>query len=278
LTTIPLNFNRIDNTIYRLNRYPLQHEGLPFSVGKVSDLSGYVTYMDEIELLNNLKEIYRKMAHAAMRAGREPSEVTLISVTKTVDIDLIRKAVDIGLREFGENRVQEAQRKVKSDALRLMSERIHWHLIGHLQKNKVKIAVELFDLIQSVDSIELAEIISKQAESVNKTQRILLQVKLADEESKYGMSIDDLSSLIERISSLNSLKVEGLMTIPPFFEDAEKVRPYFRELRTLRDGLEKSGFELPELSMGMSGDFEVAIEEGATMVRVGTAIFGERSY
>jgi PLP dependent protein len=234
--------------------------------------------MDEIQLLNNLKEIYRKMAHAAMKVGREPSEVTLIAVTKTVDVDLIRRAVDIGLRVFGENRVQEAQGKVRSDELSVMNERIRWHLIGHLQKNKVKVAVELFDLIQSVDSFELAEIISKQAESVNKTQRILLQVKLSDEENKYGISKDNLSSLVERTCSMRNLKVEGLMTIPPFFDDAEKVRPYFRELRTLRDGLEKSGFKLPELSMGMSGDFEVAIEEGATMVRVGTAIFGERSY
>lgn len=234
--------------------------------------------MDEIQLLNNLKEIYRKMAHAAMKVGREPSEVTLIAVTKTVDVDLIRSAVDVGLRVFGENRVREAQRKVRSEELSVMNERIRWHLIGHLQKNKVKIAVELFDLIHSVDSFELAEIISKQAESLNKTQRILLQVKLSDEESKHGISKDNLSSFIERTCSLGSLNVEGLMTIPPFFDDAEKVRPYFRELRTLRDGLEKSGFKLHELSMGMSGDFEAAIEEGATMVRVGTAIFGERSY
>jgi pyridoxal phosphate enzyme (YggS family) len=234
--------------------------------------------MDEIQLLNNLKEIYRKMAHAAMKVGREPSEVTLIAVTKTVEADLIRSAVDVGLRVFGENRVQEAQRKVRSEELSVMNERIRWHLIGHLQKNKVKIAVELFDLIQSVDSFELAEIISKQAEKVNKTQRILLQVKLSEEESKHGIWKDNLSSLIKRTCSLRNLKVEGLMTIPPFFDDAEKVRPYFRELRTLRAGLEKSGFKLPELSMGMSGDFEVAIEEGATMVRIGTAIFGERSY
>lgn len=234
--------------------------------------------MPEIQLLDNLKEIYRKMAHAAMRAGREPSEIKLIAVTKNVHIDLIRKAVDIGLREFGENRVQEAREKIQDSRCKIPDADIHWHLIGHLQKNKAKVAVELFDLIQSVDSFELAEIISKQAESVNKTQRILLQVKLSDEESKYGISKDNIASLIERAGSLRGLKIEGLMTIPPFFDDAEKVRPYFRELRTLRDGLEKSGFKLPELSMGMSNDFEAAIEEGATMVRVGTAIFGERSY
>lgn len=243
-----------------------------------NDLTGYVKYMDEIQILNNLKEIYRKMAHVAMRAGRGPSEVALIAVTKNVDADVIRKAVDVGLRVFGENRVQEAYKKVMSDELRVMGEKFNWHLIGHLQKNKAKAAVELFDLIQSVDSFELAEIINKQAESVNKTQRILLQVKLSDEESKHGISKDNLLTLTEKINVLSSLKIEGLMTIPPFFDNAEKVRPYFRELRTLRDGLEKSGFKLPELSMGMSNDFEVAIEEGATMVRIGTAIFGERSY
>ena len=234
--------------------------------------------MDEIQLLNNLKEIYRKMAHAAMKVGRESSEVMLIAVTKNVNIDVIRKAVDVGLREFGENRVQEAQGKVKSDELKVMNERLNWHLIGHLQKNKVKAAVELFDLIQSVDSIELAEIISKQAESVNKTQRILLQVKLSDEESKHGILKENIIEFLSGVVHLGNLQVEGLMTIPPYFDDPERVRPFFRELRELKDKAVQAGFGLSELSMGMSNDFEIAIEEGATMVRVGTAIFGERSY
>lgn len=228
--------------------------------------------------MNNIKAIYSRISHAAMRAGRCPSEVKLIAVSKGVGAGTIKNAIENGIRVFGENRVQETQKKVMSNELRVRSEKIKWHLIGHLQKNKVKAAVELFDLIQSVDSIELAEMLNKQAESTNKTQRILIQVKLSDEISKYGIIKDNLLSLIERIDDLSSLKVEGLMTIPPFFDDPEKVRPYFRELRGLRDGLEKSGFKLPELSMGMSNDFEVAIEEGATMVRVGTAIFGERSY
>jgi pyridoxal phosphate enzyme (YggS family) len=232
--------------------------------------------MDEKQLLVNLKEIYRKMAHAAMRAGREPSDVALIPVTKNVSIEVIRTAVDVGLRVFGENRVQEAQRKVNSEVFRAIDERIRWHFIGHLQKNKVKAAVELFDLIQSVDSVELAEMISKQAKRVGKTQRIFIQVKLSDEESKSGIIKTNLASHIERIWSLPSLKVEGLMTIPPFFDEAEKVRPYFHELRIMRDGIEKAGIKLHELSMGMSHDFEVAIEEGATMVRIGTALFGER--
>ena len=234
--------------------------------------------MDEIQLLNNLKEIYRKMAHAAMKVGREPSEVMLIAVTKNVNIDVIRKAVDVGLREFGENRVQEAQIKVKSDELSVMSERLHWNLIGHLQKNKVKAAVELFDLIQSVDSFELAEIISKQAKSVNKTQRIFLQVKLSDEESKHGILKENIIEVLSGVGHLGNLRIEGLMTIPPYFDDPERARPFFRELRELKDKAVQAGFIISELSMGMSNDFEVAIEEGATMVRVGTAIFGERSY
>ena len=234
--------------------------------------------MDEIQLLENLKDIYRKMAHAAMRAGREPSKVKLIAVTKTVDADLIRKAVDIGVRVFGENRVQEAQNKIKSDKLSAMTEKIHWHLIGHLQKNKVKTAVGLFDLVHSVDSPELAEEIASQAAKINKVQRVLIQVKLSEEETKHGAAENDLFDLVRKTTALANVKLEGLMTLPPFFEDPERARPYFRKLSELRKGLEKEGFRLPELSMGMSHDFEVAIEEGATMVRVGTAIFGERSY
>jgi len=233
--------------------------------------------MDEIELLNNLKEIYRKMAHAAMRAGRELSEVSLLAVTKTVDIDLIRKAVNIGLRKFGENRVQEAQKKIMSDELKALSEKIQWHLIGHLQKNKVKTAVGLFDLIHSVDSLELAEEIDSQAAKTGKQQRILIQVKLSEEETKHGAAEKDLFDLLRKAATLTHVKLEGLMTLPPFFDDPEKARPYFRKLSDLRKEAEGKGFSLPELSMGMSHDFEVAIEEGATMVRVGTAIFGERS-
>jgi pyridoxal phosphate enzyme (YggS family) len=233
--------------------------------------------MDEIQLLENLKGIYREMAHAAMRAGREPSKVRLIAVTKTVDIDLIRKAVDIGIREFGENRVQEAQKKIKSNKLSVATESIHWHLIGHLQKNKVKTAVGLFDLIHSVDSVELAEEINSQAAKIGKRQRVLIQVKLSEEETKHGVAENDLFGLAREISAFGNLKLEGLMTLPPFFEDPEKARPYFRKLSGLRNEAAQRNLGLPELSMGMSHDFEVAIEEGATMVRVGTAIFGERS-
>lgn len=228
-------------------------------------------------LLNGIKDVYKRISLAAMKADRDPHEVTLIAVTKTVDIDAIGEAVDRGLRDFGESRVQEAQEKVKSKELRMRSENIRWHLIGHLQKNKAKTAVELFDLIHSADSLALAETINRHAQSSGKIQRVLLQVKLSHEEAKYGIPKEYIYDTIEEIEKMNNLRLEGLMTIPPFFEDPEMIRPYFRELRELRDRAEKKGFRLKELSMGMSNDFEVAIEEGATMVRVGTAIFGDRN-
>jgi PLP dependent protein len=232
----------------------------------------------EKQLLENLNRIYRRMAHAAMRAGREPAEVKLIGVTKNVGIDQMRAAVNAGMREFGENRVQEALKKVGSEKLLVMNGRLHWHLIGHLQKNKAKTAVALFDLIHSVDSFELAEELARQAAKIAKVQRILIQVKLSEEETKYGVAEDQLPDLIRKTASLDNIKVEGLMTIPQFFDNPEEARPYFRKLFRLRNAAEKLGILLPELSMGMSNDFEVAIEEGATMVRIGTAIFGERSY
>ncbi len=238
-------------------------------------------------LIENASTIFKKMSHAAMRAGRSPESVKLIAVTKTVGIETIKEAIDAGLRIFGENRVQEARGKAESLKLKVIPPApplnkggtiggVEWHLIGHLQKNKAKYAVQLFDLIHTVDSIELAEELSRQAEKTRKIQRILVQVKLSEEETKHGVSEMDLLPLLKKIESLVNLKLEGLMTIPPYFEDAEEVRPYFKKLRELRDKAEKEGFKLPELSMGMSNDFEAAIEEGATMVRIGTAIFGER--
>lgn len=228
-------------------------------------------------LLKNIKDVYRKIANAAMKAGRDPHDIKLIAVTKTVEADLIVRALEIGLRVFGENRVQEAVKKVRSEELGVRSENITWHLIGHLQKNKAKLAVELFDVIQSVDSIELAETINKHAGEIGKKLAVLVQVKLSDEESKHGVPREKIIELLGAMKKMENLNIRGLMTIPPYFDDAQKARPYFRELRELRDKAEKAGFHLPELSMGMSNDFGVAIEEGATMVRVGTAIFGERS-
>ena len=227
-------------------------------------------------MIESASIILKKMSHAAMRAGRCPSEIKLIAVTKTVSTEAVKEAVNAGLRIFGENRVQEAQKKISDLRFEISNSRIEWHLIGHLQKNKAKYAVQLFDLIHTVDSIDLTEELNRQAGKAGKIQRILVQVKLSEEETKHGVPEKDLMPLLEKIKGLRNLKLEGLMTVPPYFEDAEKARPYFKRLREIRDEADKKGYRLPELSMGMSGDFEVAIEEGATMVRIGTAIFGER--
>jgi len=225
-----------------------------------------------MQIREALKAVHERISNSALKAGRDPQEITLVAVTKAVESSRIIDAIEAGLRIFGENRVQEAREKISN----LKSQITEWHLIGNLQTNKAKTAVQLFDLIHSVDSVKLAEEVNKQAEKIGKIQRVLVQVKLSEEETKHGISEGDLILLLERIRNLNNLKLEGLMTMPPFFEDPEMTRPYFKRLREIRDVAEKKGFSLPELSMGMSNDFEVAIEEGATMVRIGTAIFGER--
>jgi len=227
-------------------------------------------------VFENIKEVYRIISRGALKADRSPDEVQLIVVTKTVGQQAIREAVDSGIRLFGENRVQEAKKKILSDEIKAMPERLEWHLIGHLQKNKAKDAVQLFEVIHSVDSIELACELDRQADTIGKIQRVLIQVKLSEEETKSGVTEKELPELLERIAQLKHLRLEGLMTIPPYLDNVRDVIPYFRRLRQLRDEAEKAGFSLPELSMGMSHDYEAAIEEGATMVRIGTAIFGER--
>lgn len=234
--------------------------------------------MSGAQISENIRIICGRISHAAIRAGRRPEDIKLIAVTKTTGIQQIKEAIGAGLRIFGESKVQEAREKIEDARCMIHDAGIQWHLIGHLQKNKAKTAVELFDIIHSVDSLELAEAIHKHAEKAGKIQKILLQVKLSDEISKHGILNDNLPETIKEISEMKNLSIKGLMTIPPFFENPEKARPYFSELRTLRDTAETMGFNLPELSMGMTNDFEVAIEEGATMVRIGTAIFGERKY
>lgn len=229
-------------------------------------------------LLDNTAKILKKISHAAMRAGRNPEDIKLVAVTKTINEEIIKEAADIGLRIFGENRVQEAQHKIQLlQTFFLMSHyNVQWHLIGHLQKNKAKYAVRLFDLIHTLDSIELALEINKQAEKTGKIQKVLIQVKLSDEETKHGVTEGGLEVLIDCVKSLKYVELSGLMTMPPFSEYPEDSRPYFRRLREIRDDIQKRKLYLPELSMGMSNDYEVAIEEGATLVRIGTAIFGER--
>jgi PLP dependent protein len=232
--------------------------------------------MADTVLLENIKNMYRKISSAAIRSGRNPFDVTLVAVTKTVDAGRITEAVSLGLRIFGENRVQEAQRKIEKCREQCADCRVEWHMIGHLQKNKAKTAVRLFDLIHSIDSIELAEEVNFCAARENKVQKVLIEVKLSEEETKHGVAKKNLMDLIRAAANMKNLKCTGLMSIPPFFDDPGMARPFFRELRQLRDDAEKNGYALPELSMGMTNDFEVAILEGATMVRIGTGIFGER--
>lgn len=227
-------------------------------------------------ILENIKNVFRKISSAAIRSGRSPFDIKLVAVTKTVSIETIKEAIDLGLRVFGENKVQEAREKISNIKSEFSTSQIEWHLIGHLQKNKAKIAVEFFDVIQTIDSIELAKLVNKFAEKKGKIQRVLIQVKLSEEETKHGVLKENLLDLIKAVAEMKNIKLDGLMTMPPFFDDPERTRPYFKELRQLRDHAEQLGYRLPELSMGMTNDFEVAILEGATMVRIGTAIFGER--
>lgn len=234
-------------------------------------------FYQEMSLLENLSNIHKRICHAAMRAGRDPSEVKLLAVTKTIGPDIIKEAIEHGVRLIGENRVQEAKEKIEILKGQI-SDSVQWHMIGHLQKNKVRAAVGLFDMIQSVDSPELARRMDRIASEMGKLQPVLVQVKLSEEETKHGVETDRVFELLEEVMELENLQLQGLMTIPPFFDDPEETRPYFRRLREIKEEAEARGFSLPELSMGMTGDFEVAIEEGSTMVRIGTAIFGRRHY
>jgi len=215
----------------------------------------------------SVQQVQRRIATACERAGRSPGEVTLVAVTKTVDAASIEAAFKAGIRHFGENRVQEAKPKIEQLA-RLKAE-VTWHMVGHLQTNKAKTASAIFDIIHSVDSLRLAEILDSSAQ---KKLPILIQVNASSEETKGGFGPAEIGDAVRRIAKLPNLRIEGLMTIAPWAADPEQARPAFRRLRELRDAL-----GLTHLSMGMTDDFEVAIEEGATIVRIGRAIFGERA-
>ena len=228
-------------------------------------------------IADNLARLHERIAAAAQRAGRSAEEVTLIGVAKTHPAEKIREAFQAGLRHFGENRVQEWEGKRTA----LADLPATWHLIGHLQSNKAARAASVFTTIDSLDDWALAQRIDRAAadRSSAEPMRVLLEVHLGGEETKSGVAEGELPSLAERILQLDRLRLAGLMCIPPFLEDPEEVRPYFARLRLLRDALEtRLGQRLPVLSMGMSHDFEAAIQEGATEVRVGTALFGTRSY
>ncbi len=227
---------------------------------------------------NALKEVRNRISHSAIKAGKNPDTIKLVAVSKTVELNRIVEAVESGATILGENKVQEAKDKITNYELRIADSSVEWHFIGNLQKNKAKAAVQLFDLIHSVDTVELAEELNKHAAKENKIQRVLVQAKLSDEITKHGAAEDELMPLIAKVSEMDNLKMEGLMTIPPFFSDTGKSRPYFQRLRQLAEKAVRNGYTINELSMGMSNDFEVAIEEGATIVRVGSAIFGARNY
>jgi hypothetical protein len=227
-----------------------------------------------MDLAENFQNIRKKIADACARAGRNAADVELLAVTKGHGPDAVAAAADLGQTLFGENKVQEAKAKIP-----LCPGRLRWHMIGHLQSNKCRDAVQLFDMIQGVDSLALAEEINRQAEKSGKTMPILLEVNVAGEASKFGYKPEALLSESSQINALPKIEVHGLMTVPPYSPNAERSRSYFRQLRELKTRCDEIlGAPLPHLSMGMSGDFEVAIEEGATIVRIGTALFGPRSY
>ncbi|MCX8011564.1 MAG: YggS family pyridoxal phosphate-dependent enzyme [Desulfobacterota bacterium] len=226
------------------------------------------------EIADNIARIKERIYKRAIKVGRDPQTIILIGASKSVSISYIKEAIAAGISIFGENYVQEAKEKISQ-----IKEKVSWHMIGHLQKNKVKNAISLFSMIQSVDSLELAREISVRAIKEGKIMEILIQVNVGEERTKSGIKPLELEGLLRDASTLKGIKVKGLMTIPPYFPEAEKGRPFFQKLRELRDKLLPycaGNISLEHLSMGMSGDFEVAIEEGATILRIGTAIFGER--
>ena len=225
-------------------------------------------------IVENLAYLRQKIEESCKRSGRKPDEVKLIAVSKYFGVDAIIEAKKCGLTDFGENRAQELT--LKYDKL---GDLVTWHFIGTLQKNKVKFAVKTAQLIHSVDSLELVEEINNRAENLGKVQNILLEVKTSEEETKSGLETEnEILSLVKRCSELNNIKLDGLMTMAPLTDDTNIIRKSFRDLRNLKDRINNKGYNLTVLSMGMTSDFEIAIEEGATMIRIGSAIFGDRDY
>ena len=226
-----------------------------------------------MDLAANLETIRQRIRTACERAGRNPDSVTMLAVTKMQPPEVVQAAAKLGLILFGENKVQEAKAKIP-----LCPGNLRWHMIGHLQSNKCRDAVELFKMIQSVDSLSLAQEINKRAEQAARTLPVLLEVNVAGEASKFGYRPEQLLAELKELNALPRIEIHGLMTVPPWSPEAEKARPHFRRLREIKVQCEQIlGAPLPHLSMGMSGDFEIAIEEGATMVRIGTELFGPRA-
>lgn len=224
----------------------------------------------------NIKQVEERIKEACARSGRKREEVTLIAVSKTKPVSAIYEVMETGIIDFGENKVQELTDKIET-----ISEPLNWHMIGHLQRNKVKYIVDKVKLIHSVDSLRLAEQISQEAVKKNVDVDILVEVNVADETSKFGLNTEEVIDLVKEVSKLENIHIKGLMTVAPFTDNPEENRPYFRNLKQLAVDINRKNIDnvtMSVLSMGMTGDYEVAIEEGATMVRVGTGIFGERIY
>lgn len=229
----------------------------------------------ETAIAANIKAIRQRMAAAAVRCQREPDSIKLLAVTKTVSAARVNEAIAAGIAAFGENYVQEAKEKIAA-----IDKRVEWHMIGYLQTNKVKYVVNLFDYIHSVDRLELAREINRRAASTGRKMNILVEINVSGENTKSGIPMVHAMELIKAISSLESLSVKGLMTMPPYSDNPESSRPYFSELKSLQKKIINEGIpgiRMDELSMGMTDDFEIAVEEGATIVRIGRAIFGERT-
>jgi PLP dependent protein len=228
-----------------------------------------------VDVAANYRMLLQRIGAAAAKAGRNPEDVKLLGAAKSQNVELVRSALRAGVKLIGENYVQEAQDKKIG-----LSELGQWHMIGHLQRNKAKAAVEIFDVIESLDNIALARELDKEGSRQKKTVRVLVEVNLAGEKSKSGIARDKVEDLLRAAGELSNVRIEGLMAVPPFHEDPEDVRPYFQALRKLRDRLTDlriANVDLRELSMGMTHDYTVAVEEGATIVRVGTALFGPRA-
>ena len=229
------------------------------------------------QIKKNLESVQNRINKAALGCGRNPGQIKLVAVSKTIDVERISQAISAGAIILGENYIQESREKISD----LSGFSVSWHFIGHLQSNKAKYAVKLFDLIHSVDSIKLASAIDKEAKKIDKIQEILIQVNIGQEETKSGIYEDEALELVTEIAKLNNIKITGLMTIPPYYNEPDLVRPFFKNLADLQKTIIKKNIpnvSMNDLSMGMTGDFETAIEEGATMVRIGTAIFGKRIY
>jgi hypothetical protein len=224
----------------------------------------------------NINEVRDNIYNICKKMNRNPEDIKIIAVTKTVDIDRISTAIDFGIDAIGENRVQEIRKKYNK-----IDKKVEWHMIGHLQTNKVKYIIDKVSLIHSLDSLRLAKEIDKRAKNIDKTMNVLVQINIGNEDSKYGIDLDDVHNFIEKLESFKNLKVQGLMAIAPYVKNPEAIRPHFKKMKKIFDdlkGKDIENLEMKYLSMGMTNDYLVAIEEGANIVRIGTGIFGKRNY